>query len=91
MLARAASSSWPRLPDGGPARSGRSSSASAPISRQAGPRRDDAFARSPGCRVAFGSYESVQVNVDALGNNIVGDAGQRALHRREPAESGRAW
>jgi hypothetical protein len=38
------------------------------------PARDDAFARSPGMRVPFGSYESIQVNVDALGANIVGDA-----------------
>jgi hypothetical protein len=38
------------------------------------PAREDALARSPGRRLAFGSYESIQVNVDAVGNNIVGDA-----------------
>jgi len=37
--------------------------------------RDELRARSPGMRLAVGSYESVQVNVDALGQNIVGDAG----------------
>jgi hypothetical protein len=38
------------------------------------PAHEDRFARTPGMRVAFGSYESIQVNVDAAGNNIVGDA-----------------
>jgi len=38
------------------------------------PAREKAFSRSPGARVAFGSYESIQINVDASGNNIVGDA-----------------
>lgn len=36
--------------------------------------RDNLGARSPAKRVATGSYVSVQVNVDALGRNIVGDA-----------------
>ena len=36
--------------------------------------RDDLSARSPGMRVVTGPYVSVQVNVDALGHNIVGDA-----------------
>ena len=35
---------------------------------------DDLSARSPGMRVAAGPYVSIQVNVDALGHNIVGDA-----------------
>ncbi|HEX5044347.1 MAG TPA: sialidase family protein [Candidatus Polarisedimenticolaceae bacterium] len=38
------------------------------------PAHEDAFARSPGRTIALGSYASVQVNVDADGNNIVGDA-----------------
>jgi len=36
--------------------------------------RLDATARSAGLSIVFGSYTSVQVNVDALGQNIVGDA-----------------
>jgi subtilisin-like proprotein convertase family protein len=36
--------------------------------------RDNPLARSPRFNVAFGSYVSIQVNVDALGHNIVGDA-----------------
>ena len=36
--------------------------------------RDDLFARSEGLRLSAGPYEIVQVNVDALGQNIVGDA-----------------
>ncbi len=36
--------------------------------------RDDVLARSPGLRIGLGSYQSIQVNVDALGRNIVGDA-----------------
>jgi hypothetical protein len=35
---------------------------------------DDPLARSPAGDVAFGPYLSVQVNVDAAGRNIVGDA-----------------
>ena len=35
---------------------------------------DDETARSPGLRILNGSYTSVQVNVDNLGMNIVGDA-----------------
>jgi len=38
------------------------------------PAQEDALARTPGMRVPFGSYESIQVNVDALGQNVVGDA-----------------
>ena len=38
------------------------------------PASEDVFARSPGMRILFGSYETTQVNVDALGRNIVGDA-----------------
>jgi hypothetical protein len=36
--------------------------------------RDNIAARSPAARVVAGPYVSVQVNVDALGMNIVGDA-----------------
>jgi hypothetical protein len=36
--------------------------------------RDDLAARTPPMRVATGPYVSIQVNVDASGNNIVGDA-----------------
>jgi len=36
---------------------------------------DNLSARSPAARVTQGPYVSVQVNVDALGRNIVGDAG----------------
>jgi hypothetical protein len=36
--------------------------------------RDDWLARSPGLRIPFSSYTSIQVNVDELGLNIVGDA-----------------
>jgi hypothetical protein len=35
---------------------------------------DDPLARSPGFEGTVGSYTSVQVNVDSLGQNIVGDA-----------------
>lgn len=38
------------------------------------PAADDSFARTPGLRVWFGSYQSVQVNVDSHGSNISGDA-----------------
>ena len=38
------------------------------------PAADDRLARTPGLRVWFGSYESIQVNVDSLGSNIFGDA-----------------
>jgi len=37
--------------------------------------REDPTARTAGLRIPQGSYVSVQVNVDALGQNIVGDAG----------------
>jgi subtilisin-like proprotein convertase family protein len=36
--------------------------------------RANPLARSPRLNVQFGSYVSIQVNVDALGHNIVGDA-----------------
>jgi hypothetical protein len=36
--------------------------------------RDDSNSRSSGARVGAGPYVSVQANVDALGQNIVGDA-----------------
>jgi len=36
--------------------------------------RDNLLARSQGLHVVFGYYDSIQVNVDGLGNNIVGDA-----------------
>jgi hypothetical protein len=36
--------------------------------------RDDLLARSPGYRVTVASYTSIQVNIDELGMNIVGDA-----------------
>jgi len=38
------------------------------------PARANSLARSPGARVAEGPYMSYQVNVDELGQNIVGDA-----------------
>src|SRR5207249_2031382 len=36
--------------------------------------RDNPLARSPQPSVMVGPYQSIQVNVDALGQNIVGDA-----------------
>src|SRR5262245_59767986 len=36
--------------------------------------RENLRARSPSASVVQGSYQSFQVNVDAFGNNIVGDA-----------------
>jgi len=36
--------------------------------------QDDPLARSPGMRVATGPYVSLQVNLDAQGRNVVGDA-----------------
>ena len=36
--------------------------------------RADRQARSPGGRISFGSYTSVQVNIDEVGQNILGDA-----------------
>ncbi|HKQ60983.1 MAG TPA: sialidase family protein [Candidatus Polarisedimenticolaceae bacterium] len=56
--------------------------------------RDNLLARSPGRRVVFGSYLSVQVNVDALGRNIVGDAANEpslAVHPTSPRNMVVGW
>src|SRR6185503_3970690 len=38
------------------------------------PAAENRFARTPGLRVWFEPYQSIQVNVDSLGHNIIGDA-----------------
>jgi hypothetical protein len=50
--------------------------------------RDDPEARSPGLRVSYGPYVSIQVNVDALGRNIVGDAANEPSLAVSPARPG---
>src|SRR5262245_8460472 len=58
------------------------------------PAREQALARSPGMRVAFGSYVSVQVNVDGQGSNIVGDAANEpsiAVNPVNPANMVIGW
>ena len=41
--------------------------------------RENPAARSPGLKIAVGPYMSIQVNVDALGQNIVGDAANEPI------------
>ena len=56
--------------------------------------RDDRQARSPALRVQTGPYVSIQVNVDALGHNIVGDAANEpsiAVNPVNPANMVVAW
>jgi len=50
--------------------------------------RDNLAARSPGMRVQTGPYVSVQVNVDALGRNIVGDAANEPSIAVNPVNPG---
>jgi len=50
--------------------------------------RDDLAARSSGLRMQTGPYVSVQVNVDALGHNIVGDAANEPSIAVNPANPG---
>jgi hypothetical protein len=50
--------------------------------------RSDPRARSPGRVVNVGPYVSVQVNVDALGRNIVGDAANESSIAVNPANPG---
>ena len=50
--------------------------------------RSDSRARSPGRVVTAGPYVSVQVNVDALGQNIVGDAANESSIAVNPANPG---
>jgi len=50
--------------------------------------RDDVLARSPGLTVSVGSYVSVQVNVDELGQNIVGDAANEPSIAVNPTNPG---
>jgi hypothetical protein len=55
---------------------------------------DNLLARSPAATVAQGPYVSVQVNVDATGRNIVGDASNEpsiAVNPLNPAEMVIAW
>ena len=56
--------------------------------------RDDGLARSPGLTVGAGSYVSIQVNVDELGQNIVGDAANEpsiAVNPTNPANMIVGW
>jgi hypothetical protein len=56
--------------------------------------RDNLAARSPGLSVATGPYVSVQVNVDASGHNIVGDAANEptlAVNPLNPANMVVGW
>ena len=58
------------------------------------PASDDMFARTPALRIQFGSYESIQVNVNAQGNNIVGDAANEpsiAVNPLNPSNMVIAW
>jgi hypothetical protein len=42
--------------------------------------------RAPSVRVVFGGFESVQVNVDSQGNNIVGDAANEPSMAIDPTD-----
>jgi subtilisin-like proprotein convertase family protein len=56
--------------------------------------RDNPFARSPSPKVVLGPYQSIQVNVDALGQNIVGDAANEpsiAVNPANPANIVIGW
>ncbi len=56
--------------------------------------RDNALARSPSPKIAQGPYRSFQVNVDALGRNIVGDAANEpsiAVNPTNPANIVIGW
>ena len=56
--------------------------------------RDDLSARSPAMRVATGPYVSIQVNVDAQGRNIVGDAANEpsiAVNPQNPSNMVIVW
>lgn len=58
------------------------------------PAAEDRFARSPGLRVWFGSYLSIQVNVDDFENNIFGDAANEpsiAVNPVNPANMVIGW
>lgn len=58
------------------------------------PAADDPLARTPGLTVAFGSYVSIQVNVDPLGSNIFGDAANEpsiAVNPTNPANMVIGW
>jgi len=58
------------------------------------PAADDRFARTPGLRVWFGSYQSIQVNIDPLGSNIFGDAANEpsiAVNPANPANMVIGW
>jgi hypothetical protein len=49
---------------------------------------------SPGARIRYGRYESVQVNVDADGNNIIGDAANEptiAVDPHDPSKLVIGW
>jgi hypothetical protein len=56
--------------------------------------REDPLARSPGLTVGAGSYVSIQVNVDSVGQNIVGDAANEpsiAVNPTNPANMIVGW
>ena len=56
--------------------------------------RDDLLARSPGYRATVASYTSIQINVDELGMNIVGDAANEPSIAVDPTDPSRivmAW
>ena len=58
------------------------------------PASANAFARSPGLRLRFETYVSVQVNVDSQGNNISGDAANEpsiAVNPLNPANKVIGW
>lgn len=50
------------------------------------PARANILARSPGARIAVGPYISYQVNVDELGQNIVGDAANEPSIAANPTD-----